>query len=129
MDIKIDHVALYVRDLEGMKDFYVRHFGATAKPNYHNPRTGLYSSFLSFGNRVNLELMTRPEVKPADDKVWTEGYIHLAFSLGGKKKVEELTQKLKNLGLEVLSGPRTTGDGYYESCIVDPEGNLVELTE
>ena len=114
--MKIDHVAMYVRDLEVVKDFFVRFFGAVSNEMYHNPRTGLKSYFLSFGNGAKLEIMTRP------------GYIHLSFSVGSEERVNSPTAKLQSAGYEVISGPRFTGDGFYESCVLDSEHNQIEIT-
>lgn len=127
--IKIDHMAMYVMDLEGVKNFFIRFFGAKANEMYHNPKTGLRSYFLSFGERTRLEIMNRPEVKEEIKDIYNAGFIHLSFSVGGMKQVDKLTQDLAHAGYEVLSGPRTTGDGYYESCILGPEGNQIEITE
>lgn len=126
----INHIAMYVADLELTKDFFIRYFDAKANEMYHNPRTGLRSYFLSFdGNDVSLEIMNRPDVLAQEKSVYRTGFIHLSFSVGGKEKVDELTDTLKIAGYKVLSGPRTTGDGYYESCIVGPEDNLIEIME
>ncbi|RKR71902.1 lactoylglutathione lyase [Otariodibacter oris] len=127
--IKINHIAMYVRDLEQSRTFYERYFGASANQRYHNPRTGLQSYFLSFPDHdVRLELMTRLELTPRADRGMNEGYIHLAFSVGSKQEVDALTQRLQADGYPCLNGPRTTGDGYYESVVADPDGNLLEIT-
>lgn len=125
----INHIALNVRELEGTKEFYSHYFGAKANlPHYQNPRTGLETCFLTFSDGSRLELMAWPEMseKQLGEKV--KGFIHIAFSLGSKEAVDNLTATLEEDGVLVLSGPRTTGDGYYESLIQDPEGNLVEIT-
>lgn len=129
--MKIDHIALYVEDLELVKAFYVRYFGATSNSMYHNPKTGLKTYFLSFGEegaQTRLELMTRPDLAIATRDLKASGYIHLAFALADKAAVDTLTETLKDDGYTVVSGPRTTGDGYYESCVLDPEGNQIEIT-
>lgn len=126
--MKIEHLALYVSNLEAMKDFYIKYFNAKAGALYHNPRTGLKTYFLSFDGDCRLEIMTRPGLSPRGGDT-SLGYIHFALSAGSKEEVDSLTQKLKNAGIEVLSGPRATGDGYYESQIKDPEGNIIEITE
>lgn len=125
--MKIDHVAIYVQDLEATKEFFIKYFNASANDMYHNPKTGLRTYFLSFEDNTRLEIMNRPDMVKADFNLYREGFIHLSFSLGSKEKVDELTNRLKNNGYEVLSGPRTTGDGYYESCILGPENNILEL--
>ncbi|MDY5239536.1 MAG: VOC family protein [Bacteroides helcogenes] len=128
--MRIDHTAMYVHNLEAAKEFFIRFFSAQSNPMYHNPHTGLRSYFLTFADGSRLELMNRPEVTALTEKLaYQAGYIHLAFSVGGKEQVDALTKALAEAGYEVLSGPRTTGDGYYESCIAGVEGNLIEITE
>ena len=122
-------MAMYVKDLEATRSFFVRYFGASSNEMYHNPKTGLRTYFLSFGDGSRLEIMSRPDVVDNERSLFQAGYIHLAFSVGGKEKVDELTHALQADGFTVVSGPRTTGDGYYESCIEGPEGNLIEITE
>lgn len=126
--MRIEHVSLYVKDLEGMKDFYIRYFNASAGSLYHNKNTGLKTYFLSFESGARLELMNKPNLKPNCPN-GSLGYTHLAFSAGSKEAVNELTLKLKADGFTVISGPRTTGDGYYESLIADPENNFIEITQ
>lgn len=127
--MKIEHVALYVTDLEKMRSFYETYFSATSNDKYHNPTTGLETYFLSFDEGSRLEIMTRPDMILQDKPMFRTGFTHLAFSLGSKELVDQLTIQLKNDGYTVISGPRTTGDGYYESCVLDPEDNQIELTE
>ncbi len=127
--MRLDHLAMYVKDLEATRSFFVRYFGASSNEMYHNPKTGLRTYFLSFGDGSRLEIMSRPDVVDNERSLFQAGYIHLAFSVGGKEKVDELTHALQADGFTVVSGPRTTGDGYYESCIEGPEGNLIEITE
>lgn len=119
---------MYVRDLEAARDFFVKYLGASSNSGYHNKTTDFRSFFLSFDDGARLEIMTRPQLESCENAVARTGYIHIAFSLGSKEKVDELTARLKADGYEVLSGPRTTGDGYYESCIIGIEGNQIELT-
>lgn len=126
--MKIDHIAMYVNDLEAAKQFFERYFDAAANNLYHNEKTGFRSYFLTFGDDARLELMNKPNLEDAAKSMQRTGYIHLAFSVGSKEKVDSLTAQLKEDGYEVLSGPRTTGDGYYESCIVAIEGNQIEIT-
>ena len=126
--MRISHIAMYVRDLEVVKEFYIRFFGAKAGELYHNPKTGLKSYFLSFDDGARLEIMNKPEMHDLPKELARTGYAHIAFSVGSKEKVDALTVELKTAGYEVISGPRTTGDGYYESCIVAIEGNQIELT-
>ena len=95
----------------------------------HNPRTDFRSYFISFDDGARLELMTKPGMVDQEKPLNRTGYAHIAFSIGSKERVDELTKELRIGGYEVVSGPRTTGDGYYESCIVAIEGNQIELTE
>ena len=125
--MNFEHVALYVDDLEAMKAFYVRYFGATATHKYHNPRTGLQTYFLSFDEGARLEIMQRPEMSPRASGEHPLGYTHISFKLGSEEDVDQLTRVLQESGCPLLNGPRMTGDGYYESLLSDPEGNLIEL--
>ena len=127
--MKLDHIALYVLDLEQAKDFFIRYFDATANDMYHNPRTGLKTYFLSFSDGARLEIMHRPDVVPTPFNKFRQGYIHISFSVGSKENVDTLTRRLSEDGYKVLSGPRITGDGYYESCVKGLENNLIEITE
>ena len=124
--MRIDHIALCVRDLEGMRDFYAEHFGAAVGKLYHNLRTGLRTYFLSFDGGARVELMQKPGALPGNSEL-REGWAHLSFSLGSREAVDAATERLRAAGCAVESGPRVTGDGYYESCVLDPEGNRVEL--
>lgn len=124
----IEHIAMYVNDLEKARTFFMQYFDVTSNEGYHNPRTDFRSYFLSFDDGARLEIMTKPQMSDAEKGLNRTGYVHIAFSLGSKSAVDELTEKLKGDGYEVISGPRTTGDGYYESCIVGVEGNQVEIT-
>ena len=124
----IDHVAIYVNDLEAAKDFFIKYFAAVPGEIYRNEKTGFSSYFLGFENGAKLEIMNRPEIKKEEKPILKSGYAHLAFSLGSKSAVDELTEKLKKEGFEITSGPRTTGDGFYESSFIGFEGNLIELT-
>ena len=125
----IEHIAMYVADLEKAKEFFVRYFNAVSNECYHNKATDFRSYFLSFNDGARLEIMNKPQLKNNEKALNSTGYSHIAFNLGNKTAVDELTKKLKDDGYNVISGPRTTGDGYYESCIVTIEGNLIELTE
>ena len=126
--MKIEHVAIYYEDLERAKEFFIKYFNAKPGRKYHNEKTGFSSYFLSFESGSRLEIMTRPEVKKEEKNPTRPGYAHIAFSTGSKDNVDSLTTKLKDASYYVLSGPRVTGDGYYESVILDPEGNQIELT-
>lgn len=127
--MRIEHIAMYVTDLDKAKDFFVEYFDAAADENYHNKQTGFRSYFLSFDDGARLEIMTKPQMRMGEKALDRTGYIHIAFRLGSKQAVDELTQRLRDDGYAVVSGPRMTGDGYYESCIAGIEGNLIEITE
>ena len=124
----IEHIAMYVNDLEKARTFFMRYFGASSNEGYQNPRTDFRSYFLSFDCGARLEIMNKALMSDTEKGLNRTGYIHIAFSLGSKSAVDELTERLKADGYEVISGPRTTGDGYYESCIVGIEGNQIEIT-
>ena len=126
--MKIEHVAMYVNDLETARDFFVKFLGGRSNDGYHNKTTDFRSYFISFEDGARLELMNKPELEDLDKPRNRTGYAHIAISVGSKEKVDEMTTLLKNEGFEVLSGPRTTGDGYYESCILGLEGNQIEIT-
>lgn len=126
--MKIDHIAMYVNDLEETKRFFERYFSAAAGSMYHNEKTGFRSYFLTFGDGARLEIMNKPNLEDDGKNLQRTGYIHIAFSVGSKEKVDSLTALLKEDGYQVISGPRTTGDGYYESCVVAIEGNQIEIT-
>ena len=127
--MRIEHIAMYVNDLEAARDFFVKYFGAVSNEGYHNKTTDFRSYFLAFDDGARLELMKKPQMDDAEKTVNRTGYVHIAFSLGSKEAVDELTERLKNDGYQVINGPRITGDGYYESCIVGIEGNQIEITE
>ncbi len=125
----IEHIALYVNDLENARDFFVRFLGGASNGGYHNSRTDFRSYFISFDDGARLELMNKPGLNDREKLPDHIGYAHIAFSVGSKEKVDELTEQLRSAGYEVVSGPRTTGDGYYESSVVAIEGNRIEITE
>ena len=127
--MKIEHAALYTEDLERMRSFFMKYFEASSNELYHNPKTGFTSYFLSFQEGARLEIMNKPQIEKTGDALVRTGFIHLAFSVGSKEKVDVLTETLRKDGYEILSGPRTTGDGYYESLILGPERIQIEITE
>lgn len=126
MNLVIEHVGLWCQDLEAMRHFYETYFGAKSSEKYHNPTSGFSSYFLTFSSGARLELCHRSDIKEGDKA--TFGLTHLAFSLGSKEAVDAFADKMQDSGFPIVNGPRTTGDGYYEAVIFDPEGNQLELT-
>ena len=126
--MKIEHIAMYVNDIEKAKGFFVTYFDAKSNDGYHNTVTGLKSYILSLSDGAKLEIMNRPDMYKKKKNIARTGFIHIAFSVGSKENVDNLTGRLRSEGYSVISGPRTTGDGYYESCVVDFEGNQIEIT-
>ena len=127
--MRIEHIAIWTQDLQGIVDFYCRWFQAEAGPKYTNEAKGFESYFLTFPSGARLELM-RSTTTPEPSREPTEtptGYAHIAFSVGSEFKVDILTQQLREAGHTVMDGPRRTGDGYYESVVLDPDGNKVEI--
>ncbi len=127
--MKIDHIAMYVNDLEQAREFFMKYLGGRSNDGYHNTKTGFRSYFISFDDGARLEIMNKPDLADGEKSSDRIGLIHIAFSVGSKERVDELTQILRADGYHVVSGPRTTGDGYYESCIAAIEGNQIEITE
>lgn len=126
--MRIEHIAIWVEHLELMKTFYERYFHAVAGEKYINPRKQFESYFLTFDSGSRLELMKIPGVSPVAKDLQMSGYTHLAFSVGSKERVDELTEVFRRDGYTIAGEPRTTGDGYYESVILDPESNRIEIT-
>ena len=128
--MKIEHLAIWVADLEKMRQFYETYFGATANVKYRNEKKKFESYFLTFSEGCRLELMNRPDIpiRKADWPAEFSGITHFAMSIGTESAVDELTERLKMDGFEVVGEPRRTGDGYYESVVLDPEGNRIEIT-
>ncbi len=124
----IGHIAIYTDQLETLRDFYVTYFGASSNDLYENPQTGFASFFLSFDDGgALLELMRRPHIiSKAEGR--NIGYAHLSMSAGSTSAVDSLTERLQRDGYTVLNEPRFTGDGFYESAVLDPDGNEVEIT-
>jgi len=123
----IGHIAIWTRDLEAMKLFYTRYFGGVSNNKYANPVKKFESYFISFGSGASLELMYKPSVCNPNEKAEHLGITHIAFTLGAKQAVQELTETLRADGYTVAGEPRTTGDGYFESVVLDVEGNRIEL--
>jgi lactoylglutathione lyase len=126
--VRIDHIALYVSNLEEVKNFFVKYFGAVSNTKYRNAMTGFQSYFLTFDDGMRVELMTKPRLTEQPKAPLRTGYHHIAISLGSSEAVDIMTSRLQADGYMVQSGPRTTGDGYYESSILAVEDNVIELT-
>lgn len=128
--MKIEHLAVWVDDLEKMRAFYLRYFGATSNEKYMNEKKGFSSYFLSFEKgETRLEIMNRIDIHEEPGKRgFSKGIAHFAISVGSKEAVNDLTERLRNDQYIIESEPRTTGDGYYESVVLDPEGNYVEIS-
>ena len=122
----IDHIAIWVEDLEKMREFYCKYFDGVSNQKYENKVKGFESYFISFDGATRIELMKRKDI---EERIYKEilGLAHLAFKVGSKEKVNELTEIFRKDGYKIIGEPRTTGDGYYESVIFDPEGNRIEL--
>lgn len=128
--MKLHHAAVWVTDLEKVKDYYIRHFGAKSNQLYENKATGFKSYFLSFDSGSQLEIMYRADIpENANDIVGKQhkGLIHLSFLVDSKEEVDKKADELRGAGYPVLRGPRVTGDGYYEFESLDPEGNRLEV--
>ena len=127
--MRIEHVAIWTTDLGRCKHFYTAYFGATAGLNYVNPAKGFESCFLSFDNGARLEAMTTTSLQlvQAPRGAQRLGLTHLAISVGSERLVDSLTERLRADGIAVVDGPRRTGDGYYESVVLDPDGNRIEI--
>ena len=125
--MRIEHIAIWVKDLEKIRNFYEKYFGVTSSELYHNQKTGFKSYFLTFDDGARIEIMSKSDINKEKQEN-TFGYAHLSISLGSKEKVDEYTETFRKDGYKIISEPRTTGDGYYESVILDPENNLIELT-
>lgn len=129
--MRIEHIAIWTKDIENLKKFYITYFNGTAGEKYTNSKKCFNSYFIKFDSGARLELMQMPTVPANLNDTINQyiGLIHIAISVGSIEKVDLLTSTLRNAGFRVVSEPRHTGDGYYESCILDPDGNRIEITE
>jgi lactoylglutathione lyase len=128
--MKIEHIAIWTKDLENMREFYLQFFDLNSNEKYHNSMKNFSSYFLSFPTGARIELMYNPEISEITKTAELNlGLTHFAISVGSKEKVDELTNLIRQNGYRIVGEPRTTGDGYYESVISDPEGNIIEITE
>ena len=125
----IEHLAIWTNRLETMRAFYEKYFNGRAGARYTNSRTGFQSYFLTFASGARLELMQMDGIPPNQNDPVQQytGIIHLAFATGSGDAVDELTDRLRREGYHIAGEPRTTGDGYYESVILDPDGNRIEI--
>jgi lactoylglutathione lyase len=128
--MRIEHIALWTEDIDRCIEFYTTYFDASAGDRYINPAKGFESCFLRFNSGARLEVMTTTMLVPLPVPAGAQrmGLTHLAMSVGSEQKVDALTQRLKDDGYSLLDGPRRTGDGYYESVVLDPDGNRIEIT-
>lgn len=127
--MKIEHLAIWVKDLENMRQFYMKYFGMNSNEKYVNPVKEFSSYFLSFPNSdCRIELMHNPNIEPSIFREFGQGLTHFAIALSDKQQVNDFTEILRKGGHNIIGEPRTTGDGYYESAFLDPEGNKVEIT-
>ena len=126
--MRIEHLAIWAKDLEAMRAFYVKYFGATSNERYHNPAKQFQSYFLSFEGGCRLELMQKNTIQANRNAGEAIGITHFAITVGSEAGVDELTGRLRADGYQVVGEPRRTGDGYYESVVLDPEGNRIEIT-
>lgn len=125
--MRIEHLAIWAKNIEELRTFYLNYFGATSNERYFNPTKNFQSYFLSFGSGCRLELMQKPEIPENDNAGETIGIAHFAISLGSEASVNSLTETLRSDGHRIVGEPRRTGDGYYESVVLDPEGNRIEI--
>ena len=128
--MKIEHIAIWAKDVDKVCEFYRKYFGGVVHPIYHNPIKQFTSRFVTFDSGARLEIMHRPDINSVNETMGEEhiGIPHHSFSVGSKEEVDRLTQQLSGEGIQVVGLPRTTGDGYYESVVLDPEGNRIEIT-
>ncbi|AXB33342.1 glyoxalase [Vibrio campbellii] len=128
--MKIEHIAIWTERLEELKAFYEKYFNAVSNDKYHNPTKQFSSYFLSFESGERLEMMSMEGVTACDKShaMQLTGLAHFAFALGSEQAVDQLTKTLVYNGYQWIDGSRQTGDGYYESCVLDPDGNRLELT-
>ncbi len=126
--MRIEHLAIWAKDIEILRSFYGQYFGGKAGERYFNPTKNFQSYFLAFENGCRLELMQRPEIPDNQNAAEVTGLAHFAVSVGSEEAVNVLTETLRSDGHRIVGEPRWTGDGYYESVVLDPEGNRVEIT-
>jgi len=129
--MKIEHIAIWIKDIDKVCEFYRKYFGGNIQPLYHNPTKQFTSRFVTFEDGARLEVMNNPNVGTLTESMFHVehlGIAHISFSVGSKEKVDFLTKEMSADGVTIVGEPRTTGDGYYESVVLDPEGNRIEIT-
>jgi lactoylglutathione lyase len=126
-DMYIDHLAIWAFDLERVKEFFLNYFDCTVNEKYVNSEKHFSSYFISFTGGTRIEIMNRPDVLNEERNENDQGLAHLAINVGKRSLVDNLTERIRNDGYIIVSEPRITGDGYYESVILDPEGNRIEI--
>jgi lactoylglutathione lyase len=127
--VRIEHIAMWTNDIDRLANFYAKYLGATIGAKYANRDKGFESRFLEFAGDARLELMQTSTLQPVvlERGAQRMGLTHISITVGTERRVEELTASLRNAGFVVVDGPRRTGDGYYESVVLDPDGNRIEL--
>ena len=127
--MKIEHIAIWTYNLEGLRSFYMHYFDASSNEIYYNHSKGFRSYFLTFDGECRLEIMEMPGIPRSKDNSQKQftGIIHFAFKVGARTEVERLTEEIRKDGFKVVREPRTTGDGYFESVVLDPDGNRIEI--
>ena len=127
--MKIEHIGIWTYNLEGLRNFYMHYFDASSNEGYYNHSKEFRSYLLSFDGECKIELMEKPNIPKSKNEPFREytGIIHFAIKVGSRERVDDLTETLRVDGFKILGEPRTTGDGYYESVILDPDGNRVEI--
>ena len=128
--MKIEHIAIWAKDIEVLKSFYVKYFDAVPNEKYINSKNDFCSYFLTLNSGARLEIMQMPAIPESTNDPYKQftGLIHLAISVGSVERVNSLTKELIDDGYELLDGPRKTGDGYYDRTVFDPEKNRLEIT-
>lgn len=128
--MKIDHIAIWAENLELLREFYMHYFDMSSSSKYVNAKKNFSSYFLSFKDGgARIELMNIPGKDSPASRGDLKGLAHFSISVGSKEAVDSMAQQFREDGYTILSNPRTTGDGYYECAIADPEGNYVEIIE
>lgn len=128
--MRLDHIAIWTKDLERLKNYYITFFGAKANNIYINPKSGLQTYFLTFGSGARIEIMYRPDIpENANDTIEKQhlGWIHIAFEVESMQEVDNKAKELSTAGYRILRGPRRTGDNYYEFETLDPDNNRLEI--